>query len=118
MSRTSEIAKTAALAVTATALMIFPAAAQQMTREQYQAVCDRMEVSSQKIRCRAEQLMVEANAHQARIDAANKEGACADTIKSEIAGGRIKHEALKAALAGRPAREVGACNLLNMLTRS
>ena len=49
---------------------------------------------------------------------ANAEGQCADKVKAGIAEGKFTREALGAVLAGRPAREVGACNILAVLAKS
>ena len=133
MSRTSALAKTAALAVTATTLLIFPVAAQQIASNTGRTAppdysrCDAMQEANPKgaIICRVEviqahtrQLQQEAAIARQQSAEARDEGSCADRIKAEIAAGRIKPEALRAALAGRTAREVGACNLFSMLTRS
>lgn len=129
MSGTSTVVKTAALAMMGTTLALFSANAQQQVAvasgPDYSA-CDRISASNPlgATRCRVEtlqahtlQLRAEGAAAQSRTLASNNEGTCADTIKSEITAGRIKPEALRAVLAGRPAREVGACNLLKALTQ-
>ncbi len=51
----------------------------------------------------------------ATTQAANAEGNCADVIKVGIQSGRFKPESLRDILDGRPAREVGACNILAKL---
>lgn len=139
MTRSSTIVRTAALAMMGTTLAIFPAAAQQMAANIGSGStadfsrCDAMHASNPKgaITCRVEVLQAHTRQMQQESEDARRqsaqlrqqsaeareEGSCADAIKSEIAAGRIKPENLRAALAGRSAREVGACNLFNILTR-
>lgn len=142
----STAVKMAALALAAPALLLpMKAAAQQVAstdlpKPDY-SVCDAMSRTNPggAIKCRVDAL--NANTEQlrqigerARRDGAaarqegavarqqaaiaEEEGGCVDKIKAEMAAGRISADAVRAKLNGRKTREVGACNLLGMLTRS
>lgn len=135
----STAVKMAALALAAPALLLpMKAAAQQVAstdlpKPDY-SVCDAMSRTnpSGAIKCRVDAL--NANTEQLRqigerarregaaarqqAAIAEEEGGCVDKIKAEMAAGRISADAVRAKLNGRKTREVGACNLLGMLTRS
>lgn len=48
-------------------------------------------------------------------EVANQRGDCADQVVAGINSGAFSREKLKTILAGRPAKEVGACNILAQL---
>jgi len=80
---------------------------------------------AQAAQCRVDVLKARGAAADARAASARQESvvatddtAFAEKIKADVKAGRITPEALREALAGRPAREVGGCNLLAKLTRS
>jgi uncharacterized low-complexity protein len=70
-----------------------------------------------KDRAKMGQCIVEVGTavNQRATQASNNEGQCADLIKVGIQTGKYKPEALRDILAGRPARDVGACNILAKL---
>lgn len=117
-------AKIAAAALTAATLIggAFSATAQQMgrTSELDYSACDRMHQTNPAgaIQCRLDVINASAAAARQRLQAANTEEQCLDRIKADLDARRITPEAVRTALAGRRTRDVGACNLLGMLTRS
>ena len=64
---------------------------------------------------RADAASTRADAAGARADAGNLEISCADNIKAGIGAGTFKSERLKEILAGRPAKDVGLCKILDQL---
>ena len=122
MRHASTAVKAAALLL-ATPAFLFPmqAAAQQMgvggpkpgTTMQD---CERMSDLAARTACTCT-LVVGNRVNIEATQRANNEGLCADKIKSGIADGKFTREALGAVLAGRPAREVGACNILAVLAK-
>ncbi len=64
---------------------------------------------------RLDKLRASTDAHNRTAQSANNEGSCADTVKAGIQSGEFTREKLTTVLAGRPAREVGACNILAQL---
>jgi len=117
-------AKIAAAALTAATLIggAFSANAQQMARtsELDYSACDRMSATepARAIQCRVDVIRASSAAARQRVQAANTEEQCAEQIKSQLASGRVTADAVRTTLAGRRTRDVGACNLLGMLTRS
>lgn len=119
----------AALAMMAPAIVPGTASAQQVAANAGSefAKCDAMSETRPKeaIVCRVEVLKAKGAAADTRAAAADERSAAADaeiacgqTIKAEVQAGRISPEAVRATLAGRKTRDVGACNLLGQLTRS
>jgi len=131
-------AKIAAVTLTAATLIggAFSANAQQMASGNAPdfSACDRLSATApaKAIQCRVETLDAHAAAarresaaarretavNQQRLQAANSEDQCLDRIKAEMDARRISADAVRTALAGRRTRDVGACNLLGILTRS
>ena len=66
-------------------------------------------------RIRAEDLAAHRAHNAATTQSANNEGTCADEVKAGIQAGQFTREKLSTILAGRPAREVGPCNILAQL---
>ena len=131
MIRASTLVKTAALAMVGTSLLIFPAAAQQVAVNAPDtpnfSACDQISRTNpaEAIQCRLDTLKAhtaavrqETTVAEKQIQSAEQEGQCVDRIKSELAAGHFTADAVRARLAGRKILEVGACNLLGMLTRS
>lgn len=73
------------------------------------------EGKARQLDCTLQHRYNSANAQTAQADS---EISCTEKIKSGIAANRITPAQLSAVLAGRPAREVGACNIWQQLSRS
>lgn len=120
----STAVKTAAIVMMAPVLLApFKTEAQQMALGGPNfAACEQIKDPAKSAQCTHDATMEDLrrrnDAALARAAAADREGQCADFIKAEVAAGRIKPDAVRATLAGRPAREFGACNLVAALTRS
>ena len=127
----STIVKTAALIMAVPTLLLpMKAAAQQMALGGPNfAACEQIKDPAKSAQCthdavmdnlrqRNEAALARIREADAKSAAALVEGGCVDRIKAEIAAGRISADAVREKLNGRKTREVGACNLLGMLTRS
>ena len=77
-----------------------------------------MQYDTNRARAQTRANQAQIGTNQAQIAQNQTETGCAEKIKSEIGANRITPEQLSAVLAGRPARDVGACNILRQLTRS
>ncbi|MGO9547287.1 MAG: hypothetical protein ACLPPF_21155 [Rhodomicrobium sp.] len=118
----------AALLASAAALSGNQAGAQQVAANTPNfSACDQMSGTDPAgaVSCRVKALNAHAAAARqesatarAETREAERDGKCVDQIKSEMAAGRITADAVRSALAGRRTRDVGACNLLGMLSRS
>ncbi len=125
----STAAKIAALVMMApAALLPIKASAQQMASSAPAPpahvvaainACQRLPTFLERDKC---SITVAAQEHQRaaaassqRADAGERELQCADAIKSGLSGGTYTPQRLKDVLAGRPAKEVGLCNVLAQL---
>lgn len=127
----STIVKTAALIMAVPTLLLpMKAAAQQMALGGPNfAACEQIKDPAKSAQCthdatmanlreRNDAALARSAAAREQTAVAEKEGGCVDRIKAEMAAGRISADAVREKLNGRKTREVGACNLLGMLTRS
>lgn len=87
---------------------VSPASIWPATVAECQAIADR----AKRAQCTVE---VGTAVNKRAIEVSNNKGNCADEVKAGIESGEFKREKLAAILAGRPAREVGACNILAQL---
>lgn len=123
MSRTSAIAKTAALAMTATTLMVFPLAAQQIaanrTAPPDYSRCDAMSVNNPKgaITCRVEviqahtrQLQQEREMAQAGVRAEAELSSCISFLTAKKASGVTFDRPITRENACAVARQLGMSN--------
>ena len=118
----SNTVKAAALLMAAPALLLpMKAAAQQMGLGGPRTVaeCETLSTYGAKAECIVrlgtldnKRAAAEAGA---RADAGDREVSCAENIKLGIGAGTFKSERLKEILAGRPAKDVGLCRILDQL---
>ena len=132
----SNTVKAAALLMAAPALLLpMKAAAQQMGLGGPRTVaeCETLSTYGAKAECivrlggqenrkaaaeagaRADAASARADASSARADASDRENSCGNDIKSGIGSGTFKVDRLKEVLAGRPAKDVGLCKILDQL---